>query len=104
MDDKREVDLAGFKNEHVNYVTITTDEVEGGKTIEIFNKGTYFFQIRWKLYVSQKNIGMVKNVCRIACTEDGNIKIDDCIRKISEHFIIKQHLRQCRQSTHKIPN
>ena len=92
MNEKREVELAEFKNKHENFVTITADEVEGGKTVEIFNKGTYFFQIRWKLYVSQKHIG-VKNVCRIACTEDGNIKIDDCIRiEFPQHFIINKHL------------
>jgi len=72
MNAKREEDLDEFRKKFSSNITITHDEVEGGKVIELFTKTAYFFQIRWKLQPTQKHFSSVKNFCRIACTKDGN--------------------------------
>ena len=71
MDLKREQDLDEFKKEFVDNVTVTSDETEGGKVIELFTSAAYYYQIRWKLYPSSRHYGTIKNMCRIACTKDG---------------------------------
>lgn len=52
--------------------TLSFSRGEAGEmVVDLGTEASLFFQIKWKITTSAKHYARVKNVCRIACTEDG---------------------------------
>lgn len=92
MNRERETGLRICKEEFGSIITVYHLKPSGETVVELGNQDAYYFQIKWKLTPSIKHIAKVKNVCRIACTEDGkqvNIRLHFFLlfyRKISFFF------------------
>lgn len=69
----REVALKECTKEFPNVIGVSL-EPSGETVVELDTDDVYYFQIRWKLSPSIMHFSKVKNVCRIACTKDGNKK------------------------------
>ena len=69
----RDRSLRDCKEEYEDTLSVIDDEKEGGKIIEITVNRVYYFKIKWKLIPSTKMLSVVKNVCKIACTNEGNL-------------------------------
>ncbi|XP_057373957.1 uncharacterized protein LOC130694869 [Daphnia carinata] len=90
MNKERESGLRVCKEEFGSIITVYHLKPSGETVVELGNQDAYYFQIKWKLTPSIKHIAKVKNVCRIACTEDGdkyikaNTDLSSIKRKLGE--------------------
>ncbi|KAI9556967.1 hypothetical protein GHT06_016761 [Daphnia sinensis] len=90
MNHKRETGLRACKEEFGSIITVYHMKPSGETVVELGNRDAYYFQIKWKLTPSIKHIAKVKNICRIACTEDGdkyikaNTDLSSIKRKLGE--------------------
>lgn len=72
MNNARKIGLDTCKEKFCSIISVSQLEMSEGTTIELSNEDAYFFRIMWKLEPSTKHFAKVKNVCRLACTADGN--------------------------------
>lgn len=77
MNKARETGLNSCKNEYREIISFS--QSDGETVVELSTEDAYFFQIKWKLMPSSKHFAKLKNVCRIACTENGNKTKFGCI-------------------------
>ncbi|XP_032786851.2 uncharacterized protein LOC116924435 [Daphnia magna] len=88
MNRERETGLRTCKEEFGSIITVYQLKPSGETVVELGNQDAYYFQIKWKLTPSIKHIAKVKNVCRIACTEEG----DKFIKASTDLSSIKRRL------------
>jgi hypothetical protein len=76
---EREIGLDICKKEFDSIITVKKGETLECTVVELGTADTYYFQIKWKLVPSPKHFAKVRNVCRIACTEDGMHYLFNCV-------------------------
>lgn len=87
MAQAREAGLEECKSEFGDLVSVSREET-GEIVIDLGTEDAYFFQIKWKIVPSLRHFSRVKNICRIACTQDGNLNHLKCILKKCNSFIV----------------